>query len=92
MHKTLMTNYENSKCRNKRLQQCFDIYCNSRPVNIERMHDHKGELTVTWKTLPSEEEKNLIKKAWEQLDEYYIRHIIFVEAEVCKKILIEQEL
>lgn len=32
---------------------------------IYRIHDHKGDLTVTWKTEPSEIQKRIIELAWE---------------------------
>jgi len=31
---------------------------------IERMHDHKGDLTVYWKRMPTPVEKEILKKAW----------------------------
>ena len=31
---------------------------------IAKLHDHKGTLTVTWSSAPSEVEKEIISKAW----------------------------
>lgn len=31
---------------------------------IESIYDHKGVLTITWKTAPSEKEKGYLQKAW----------------------------
>jgi hypothetical protein len=32
---------------------------------VKELHDHKGDLLVTWKVPPSEEEKGYFLKAWE---------------------------
>jgi hypothetical protein len=31
---------------------------------IANLHDHKGTLTVTWRSAPSEGEKEFVSKAW----------------------------
>ncbi len=34
---------------------------------VERLHDHKGTLTVTWRNRPNEEEKRYFLRAWESV-------------------------
>lgn len=34
---------------------------------IESIYDHKGVLTITWKTQPSEAEQGYLQKAWGSL-------------------------
>jgi len=38
-------------------------------IPITDLHDHKGELTVTWREIPNEFEKELINNAWELQNE-----------------------
>jgi len=42
--------------------------------HIYMLHDHKGNLCVIWEQMPKEEEKELVKSAWEFLSEYEIEH------------------
>lgn len=41
---------------------------------IVEIHDHKGCLTVTWGILPTPAEKEILEKAWELQNEYFVEH------------------
>ena len=43
---------------------------------IFKLHDHKGMLTVYWYLTPLDEEKELVKSAWEFLNEHHIEHCL----------------
>lgn len=45
---------------------------------IFKLHDHKGTLTVYWFKKPSEQNKCILKNAWEFLGETpeYVEHVI----------------
>lgn len=36
---------------------------------IDELHDHKGELTVTWKEDPTIVQKDIVESTWEKEDE-----------------------
>lgn len=42
--------------------QCFEL---NYYTQINKLHDHKGTLTITWQTTPQNEEKELFKFIWE---------------------------
>jgi len=41
---------------------------------IHMLHDHKGELTVTWFRRPSPHDRSVVAQAWEDEDECEINH------------------
>jgi hypothetical protein len=42
--------------------------------NIDLLHDHKGCLTVIWKTEPTENDKDHLLRIWEVMAESQIEH------------------
>ncbi len=47
------------------VQALADIYGDHEVLNkISNLHDHKGTMSVTWKTSPTEREKAMFLKAW----------------------------
>jgi hypothetical protein len=64
------TNSQTEPSRIERLKDVVISYQTKIPkLNFHRLHDHKGELTVSWSQQPSEEEKNIIGDAWEEQNE-----------------------
>src|SRR6476661_9805602 len=49
----------------RRLVAVYETLKPSTKSKIDRLHDHKGTLTVTWNSLPTRNEKIEIEKAWE---------------------------
>lgn len=47
-------------------------------LKINTLHDHKGELTVYWVNEPNDEQKDIVRLAWEFLFEYNITHKVGV--------------
>jgi len=43
---------------------------------IAELHDHEGDLTVTWFYEPNKDMKKVVKEAWEYLSEYNIEHVV----------------
>lgn len=43
---------------------------------IFKLHDHKGMLTVYWYQTPIDDEKKIVKDAWEFLCEDHIEHCL----------------
>lgn len=43
---------------------------------IFKLHDHKGMLTVYWYQTPIDDEKDIVKDAWEFLREDHIEHCL----------------
>lgn len=41
---------------------------------IDGLHDHKGELTITWNSIPTLSEKRIIQNGWENQNEYIVSH------------------
>jgi len=46
----------------------FDI------TNIDLLHDHKGDLTVFWKTEPTKNQKEKAIEIWETFNEFNVEH------------------
>jgi hypothetical protein len=49
------------------------------PYRIVSVHDHKGVLTVEWVTAPSEAERELVAKVWDDENECTIEHHVVLE-------------
>ncbi len=68
-----ITNYEDSDSRDNRLtrvigyvQALADYYGNKKILDkVVKLHDHKGTMTVTWSSQPTDGEKEMFVKAWE---------------------------
>lgn len=43
---------------------------------VDRIHDHKGTLVVTWNTAPTEEEKGYFLQAWNSLIGDETTHVV----------------
>ncbi|HWL70405.1 MAG TPA: hypothetical protein VNS22_18780 [Geminicoccus sp.] len=44
---------------------------------IKDLHDHKGELTVTWVRLPTDQEQSVIDHIWSQyFNEIDVEHVL----------------
>jgi hypothetical protein len=41
---------------------------------IERLHDHKGTLSVFWRTYPTLEQIELVNEIWRSLSEWHVEH------------------
>lgn len=88
MHKPLISNYENCKSRQQRLERCFEIYKIGSEIfdfekrNILKLRDHKGILFVLWDNIPTSEEMDLIKTSWSIQYEYEVKHLISNEQEL----------
>lgn len=48
---------------------------------IFKLHDHKGDLSVYWYETPTENEKDLLKRSWEYLNECNIEHFVITITE-----------
>lgn len=44
-------------------------------TSISKLHDHKGELRVTWKKEPEEDEKRIMDSLWFLFNEVQTKHI-----------------
>jgi hypothetical protein len=42
--------------------------------DIERLHDHKGTLSVFWRAYPTLERVELVNKIWRSLNEWHVEH------------------
>ena len=68
-----LTSYEGPGSRISRLERVIgyvqalaDYYGNKEILNkVSKLHDHKGNMTVTWNTQPTDGEKEMFVKAWE---------------------------
>jgi hypothetical protein len=49
---------------------------------IDEIHDHKGCLTVTWEIMPTLAEKEIVEKAWELQNEYFVEHELVDGAQI----------
>ncbi|MEC8567566.1 MAG: hypothetical protein VXY56_04650 [Pseudomonadota bacterium] len=72
---TILVNATNAKTetfRIQRLQQVIGYLCAVAEQHqdldvlnrIEELYDHKGSLEVTWKDIPTEQEKQFMLQAW----------------------------
>ena len=67
-----ISEYEGSQSRITRLNRVIgyvqalgEHYGNDHVLDkVSKLHDHKGTMTVTWKTQPTDGEKEIFLKAW----------------------------
>jgi len=80
------TNSQTEPSRIERLKEVLAIYTTKiSTINFYQLHDHKGELTVYWSTIPSNDERSTIELTWEEQNE--LRENVVHEVDEIKLIL-----
>jgi hypothetical protein len=72
--KILRTDGGGEDLSNERLRMVRNILIYFDIKNIDLLHDHKGILTVFWKLVPNDFEKNKVTEIWVTFNEYEIEH------------------
>lgn len=80
--KILRTDGGGSSKNDKRLLILKDVIEFFNIKGVEELHDHKGNLKVTWAVKPSGGDKEIIKDFWNAFNEYEIEHVLIRQSSI----------
>lgn len=67
---------ENENWRMDRLKSVRMDLLQHDDLDIYSIDDHKGLLTVKWESVPTKEQMEIVRCAWENKNEYEVDHIL----------------
>lgn len=80
--KILRTDGGGESLSNERLKMVKRILIYFEITNIDLLHDHKGLLTIVWKSEPNIFQKEKVISIWELFHEYEIEHKILTSVDL----------